>query len=102
MICSVAYATDDSGSDDRIGSARSFGSVECSAFQVGWLRPSRIVFTIAVRVRPGLRMTFATRGDSRAARGWAGATGAVLLGRVSPRVKGLILGCGRDGAGLTI
>ena len=31
MICSVAYATDDSGSDDRIGSARSLGSVECSA-----------------------------------------------------------------------
>jgi hypothetical protein len=65
MICSVAYATDDNGSEERMGRARILRSVECSACHDGWLRPRRTVLKIAVRDRPGFPLTFATGRDSR-------------------------------------
>src|SRR5438105_4761794 len=39
MICSVAYATEESASEEKIGKARIFGRRVCSIRQLGWLRP---------------------------------------------------------------
>src|SRR6266540_525467 len=46
MICSVAYATDDSGSDEKIGRARILGSRVWGSADVAWRRPRRTRFSI--------------------------------------------------------
>src|SRR5207302_10196385 len=77
MICSVAYATDDSASEAKIGSARTFGRSVCSMRHDGWLRPRRMVLRIAARVRPGLRIVLDTSRDSRGTHPFPDGVGAV-------------------------
>jgi hypothetical protein len=44
MICSVAYATEESGSEEKIGSARIFGSSVCGRCELGWRLPTSTRF----------------------------------------------------------
>src|SRR5919197_231481 len=52
-ICSVAYATDDSASDEKMGRARTLGRSVCSIRHVGWLRPTSTRFTSEPRAGRG-------------------------------------------------
>jgi hypothetical protein len=56
IISSVAYATEDSGSEEKTGSARTLGRRVCSIFEEETCRPSRTLFSTVP--------TDATSGDS--------------------------------------
>src|SRR5436189_4840140 len=64
-ICSVAYATEDRASDDRIGRASTFGRCVCPSRWVGWARPTRNRFRSVPNPTWVLsRGTWAIGGDS--------------------------------------